>query len=75
MANSIVFVVMLAHQCAFTPRTFAGQSIVQTVRVLISYCAVCKPAAGIFSQFFDICRLTAGFEGRMLFLFANHIVP
>jgi len=54
---------------------FAGQGIAKTVQrcVIISYCFSCKPVDGIFSQFFDFCSFTAGFEDRMLFLHAKNI--
>jgi len=70
-------------QKAFIPRMHLQGKALQNAqhRVITSYCALCKPADGIFSQFFDFCRLTAGFESRMLFFmcqkccFPAKIVP
>jgi len=54
----------------------AGQTIAKTVQrhVIITYCTLCKPADGIFSQYFGVCKLIARFENRMLFLYAKNVV-
>jgi len=64
-------------QKAFTPRMHLQGKALQNAqhRVIISYCALCKPADGIFSQFFYFCRLTAGFESRMLFYVPKMLFP
>jgi len=52
MANSIVFIVMVTHQCAYTPRIHLQGKALYKLRVITSYCALFKPADNIFYQFF-----------------------
>jgi len=78
MANSIVFIVMVTHQCAFTPHIHVqGKALYKLYNVayLSAVALIANLQVAYFPNFFYMCRLTVGFEGRMFFLYAKNVVP
>jgi len=77
MTNSNVFIVMVTHQCDFTPRMhFAGQNHCKNYTASRNYQLLCSLQTSNVHVFpiFYFCRLTAGFEDLMLFLYAKNVV-